>query len=184
MHYIPSSAAGQQLVTATVHLVGAVETETGHVANAGGAHITARLGGLLFYLLDRDAVAGFVWAVAEAREFAARAFGKDTAPGLPGHRQIDEQSVGLVVRLSGAQELGEPSAATASASRDGGPFVALRIGGLRIVVRDRIALQALTLVTDSTERAAIVLWPSSEDELSELNTGQTPRPRLPRVVLG
>jgi len=181
MYYLPSSAAGQQLVTATVHLAGAVETETGHVQNACGAHITARLGGLLLYFLDSDAVASFAWAVAEAREFAERAFDKHTAPGLPGQRNVIEQSIGLVVRLSGAQELGEPTAATQAASRDGGPFVALRVGGLRVVIRDRAALQAVTLVADSTERAALALWRSPEDDLADLSDGQ--RPRLPRVAL-
>lgn len=183
MYYLPSSAVGQQLVTATVHLAGAVETETGHVANAGGAHITARLGGLLLYFLDRDAVAGFVWAAARARKYAAGAFNEHTAPALPGQRDVVEQSIGLVVRLSGAQELGEPTAATAAASRDGGPFVALRVGGLTVVIRDRIALQAISLVTESTERAALALWPSTDDELADADTGDVQRPRLPRIAL-
>jgi hypothetical protein len=163
MYYLPSSAVGQQLVTATVHLAGAVETETGHVANAGGAHITARLGGLLLYFLDRDAVAGFVRSVAAVRKLAAGAFDERTAPALPGDRDVVEQSIGLVIRLRGVQDVGRPTAATAAASRDGGPFVALRLGGLRVVVRDRIALQAVTLVAETADRASALLWVDSED---------------------
>ena len=174
MYYLPSSAVGQQLVTATVHLAGAVETETGHVANAGGAHITARLGGLLLYFLDRDAVAGFVRSVARVGELAAGAFDRHTAPALPGDRHIGEQSIGLVIRLSGAQDVGKPTAATAAASRDGGPFVALRLGGLRVVVRDRIALQALMVVAETTDRASALLWVDPEDAADDL--GDVPQP--------
>lgn len=182
MQYIPSSAAGQQLVTATVHLAGAVETETGHVQNAGGAHISARVGGLLLSFVDRDAVAGFVWAAAELGERAVHAFDEHTAPGLPGHRAIEEQSVGLVVRLSGPQELGDSTGSTAGASRDGGPWVATRLGGLRIVVRDAIAMQALTVVAETTERAALLLWPSEDDLDFGEHAVDRRRPRLPRIT--
>lgn len=175
MYYLPSSAVGQQLVTATIHLAGPVETETGHVANAGGAHITARLGGLLLYFLDHDAVTGFVRAVSKVHNVAAGAFDKHTAPALPGDRDIVEQSIGLVVRLSGAQDVGQPAGSTAAASRDGGPFVALRLGGLTIVIRDRIALQALTLVAETTERASALLWVDPEDAADEEDRAKHPR---------
>lgn len=178
MYYLPSSAVGQQLVMATVHLAGPVETETGHVANAGGAHITARLGGLLLYFLDPAAVAGFVRSVAGVRKLAAGAFDEHTAPALPGDRDIVEQSIGLVIRLRGVQDVGQPTAATAAASRDGGPYVALRLGGLTVVVRDRIALQALTLVAQTTERASVLLWVDPEDIADDVDRERQPRASL------
>lgn len=165
MSYSPIPAHGQQFVTATVHLAGAVETETAHARwNSGAGHVMARIGGVLLYFLDRDAIAGFAQAAAEAGPLGRPVFGDHDVHRLPAAQVDTGQDASLVLRLSGAQDIGGPNGVSAQASRDGQPHVTLRVGGLRLVLRDRVALRALVQVAEAAVRAGDALWPDEDGD--------------------
>ena len=165
MSYSPIPAHGQQFVTATVHLAGAVETETAHARwNSGAGHVMARVGGVLLYFLDRDAIAGFAQAAAEASPLGGPVFGDHDVHRLPAAQVDTGQDASLVLRLSGAQDIGGPNGLTGQTSQDGAPYVSLRVGGLRLMLRDRLALSALVQVAEDARRAGDALWPSTGAE--------------------
>lgn len=162
----PSRAAGQQFVSATVQLAGAVDTETAHATwTAGAGHVMARIGGVLLYFLDRDAVASFAAVAAQASPLGRPVFGGQDVHRLPAAQVETGQDASIVLRLRGAQYLGGPNGVPAQASRDGRAHVTLRVGGLRLVLRDRLALAALIEVAQTALRAADVLWPDEDHGL-------------------
>ncbi|SCX60514.1 hypothetical protein SAMN03159343_4110 [Klenkia marina] len=162
----PAAAGGQQFVSATVHLAGAVEFETAHASWTGIGHVMARMGGVLLYFLDRAAIAGFAIAAGEAGALGAQTFGDQQVRPLPALARVgDGQDASIVLRLHGAQDIGRPHAATTTSSQDGGAFVAVRVGGLTLVLRDQLALAALEQVAATAARAADVLWPDEDADL-------------------
>ncbi|GAB4083290.1 hypothetical protein G3R41_21460 [Modestobacter muralis] len=152
-------SVGQEFVSATVHLAGAVEIETGHVAHYSAEHIQARIGGVLIYFLDFAAVAAFAEAVADTAETARATFDHAHAAALPPQLRHHGQDVSLIVRLRGRQAGEKAQGKTAAASYDGVPFVGCRIGGIRLVVRDAEAMRLLAHVADTVARIAGALWP-------------------------
>jgi hypothetical protein len=150
---------GQEFVSASVHLAGAVEIETGHLARYSAVHIPARIGGVLLYFLDLAAVEAFAEAVAATEQRAARTFAHPHATGLPAALVYPGQDVSLIVRMSGPQATEEPQAMTAAASGDGVARIGCRIGGLRLVVCDAEAMHRLAHVAQSAARLAAALWP-------------------------
>ena len=174
-----AQTTGQEFVSATVHLAGAVEVETGHVAHYSAEHIQARIGGVLIYFLDLAAVTAFSAAVADTERVAVGAFEHPEATGLPQHLHHTGQSVSLVVRLRGTQDTEPAKGQTAFASHDGHPFVGCKVGGLRLVIRDAEAMHRLSHVTATVARLAAALWPVSEttdDDATDKATAQDARP--------
>ena len=173
----PAAAGGQQFVAATVHLAGAVEFETAHASWTGIGHVMARIGGVVVYFLDRAAIAGFAIAAGEAGALGAQTFGDQQARPLPALARVsDGQDASIVLRLQGAQDIGRPHGRTAHASQDGAAFVAMRVGGLTLVLRDQLALTALEQVAATAARAADVLWPDEDADL-QLPVQPSPAPR-------
>lgn len=153
---------GQQFVSATVHLAGAIEIETGHVAHFTAQHIQARIGGVLIYFLDLPAAEAFAAAVAATGRTARRAFVHSQAVGLPAPLRHTGQDISLIVRLAGPQATAEPQAETAAGSLDGVAHVSCKVGGLRLLVRDAEAMARLAHVADTVARLAVALWPHVE----------------------
>lgn len=163
---------GQQFVSATVHLAGAVEVETGHQARYTAQHVQARIGGVLLYFLDRAAVADFARAVAATAEYASAAFGHPHAVQLPEALHTRTQDVSLVVRLQGAQTSEPPRGVTAGGSVGGHGHISCTVGGLRLVLHDAEALHRLVRLAHTVERVAVALWPDVEVERAETHDGR------------
>lgn len=162
---------GQQFVSATVHLAGAVEIETGHVAHFTAHHIQARIGGVLIYFLDLPAVDAFTAAVAATAEIAPQMFDHPNAVNLPAHLRHTGQDVSLIIRLSGPQDTEKPQGRTTASSLDGVAHVGCKVGGLRLVIRDAEAMYRLTHIAETVDRLATALWPVTEP------ADRTPEPR-------
>lgn len=164
------AAGGQQFVSATVHLAGAVQTETGHATWSGAGHVMARIGGLLIYFLNTEALAGFAAAAARAGGLGGEVFGHELPRRLPDGliaRGVGGvQEVSLVLRLRGAQQIAGPNGVPARASADGRPHVRVRVGGLVLVLHDQVSLQALVAVAAVARRAGDALWPDEDADLT------------------
>lgn len=149
---------GQEFVRATVHLAGAVEIETGHAAHYSAAHVQARIGSALLYLLDYLAARDFAAAVAAV---VARGEGLFSAgaEGLPPRVRHPGQEASVIVRLRGRQQIAPPFAVAASASAGRRAHVVCQLGGLVLVAHTGEALERLGRVADTVHRVAAVLWP-------------------------
>ena len=153
---------GQEFVSATAHLAGAVEIETGHAAHYSAEHIQARIGSVLIYFLDHAAAQSFAAAAAATEERAGQVFTHPHATGLPTQLRHPGQDVSLIVRLRGPQDTKEPVAMTTAASLDGQPLVGCRVGGLLLVIRDAEAMHRLAHLAATVARVAAALWPATE----------------------
>ena len=150
---------GQEFVSATVHLAGAVAVETGHLAHYTAQHIQARIGGVLIYFLDLAAVDAFANAVADTAADAPQMLGHPEPVALPAHLRHDGQEISLIVRLFGPQHTPKPHGETAKVSGDGAAYISCRVGGLLLVIRDAEAMRRLSHVADTVARLAAALWP-------------------------
>ena len=177
---------GQEFVSATVHLAGAVEVETGHAAHYSAHHVQARIGGVLIYFLDPAAAQHFAAAVDESARIAPQVFDHPHATGLPDTLAHPGQEVSLIVRLRGRQATEKPRGITTAASLDGYPLVGCRIGGLLLIVRDSEAMRRLAHVAATVERVATALWPDTDtdtDTDTDSDTHDGIRPRGRQFVL-
>ena len=168
----------QEFVSATVHLAGSVDAETGHAAHYSAEHVHARIGPVLLYFLDLTAVGDFAACVEATLAAAGRVFGHSGPVPLPAALRHPGQDASLVVRLRGAQRTEGPHGVAAAASLDRGAFISCKVGGLRLVCHDAEALRRLAHVARTAQRVAHALWPATAP------SAPVDAPRQPRTPTG
>jgi hypothetical protein len=151
----------QEFVSATVHLAGSVDVETGHAAHYSAEHVQARIGPVLLYFLDLAAVGDFAACVEATVAAAGRVFDHAGSVPLPAALRHPGQEASLVVRLRGGQRTEGPHGVAAAASLGRGAFISCKVGGLRLVCHDAEALRRLVHVARTAQRVAHALWPAA-----------------------
>lgn len=174
MHAQPT--AGQEFVSATVHLAGAVGVETGHAAHYSAEHVQARIGPALLYFLDATCVDDFTAAVEAAVAAAPRVFDHPHPATLPGPLQRRDQQTSVVVRLRGPQRATSPHGVAATGSLDRRAFLTCQVGGLRLVCHDAEALHRLAHVARTAQRVAHALWSAQTPTDPARSTRPLPAP--------